>query len=270
MTNATTGMQTEAEMYWEATGAGPAVLLIGGTPGDAGQMTALADQLSGDHLVITYDRRGTSRSTGPVGWYSTTVAENSDDAAAVLSAVGVPSALVFGTSNGAAVALEMTLRHPERTRQTILHEMPLLSVLDDPAPVVSAIESAIGPAMEAGGPRAGLDAFLRFAFGDTIVDAFAPEFRERLLANADMAFSIELPAFQAYSPESERLAACRVPVSVLVGDDEQWPFFHEAATWLADHLGTSVVTTPGAHGAPFSDPKGLAATIRDLEAAARR
>jgi pimeloyl-ACP methyl ester carboxylesterase len=270
MTNTAAEAHTRTHLYWEAKGAGRPVLLIAGTPGDAGQFAAVAEELAMDHLVITYDRRGTSRSAGISGWSETTVTEQADDAAAVLSLVGVPSALVFGTSNGAAVALELALGHPGRVSGAILHEMPLLSVLDDPSSVASAIGSAIGPAMEAGGPRAALDAFLRFAFGDAIVDGWPAVFRERMLANAEMAFSVELPAFQAYRPEPDRLAGCRVPVTVLVGEAEQLPFFHEGASWLADRLGTAVDSAPGAHGPQFSAPTQLAATIRAIEAGRSR
>jgi pimeloyl-ACP methyl ester carboxylesterase len=268
----TTTAETEAtnHLYWEAKGSGPALLLIAGTPGDAGQFAAVSDELAMDHLVIAYDRRGTSRSAAPSGWSETTVTEQAEDAATVLSLVGVSSALVFGTSNGAAVALELALRQPARVSRAILHEMPLLSVLDDPSPVVSAIGSVIGPAMETGGPRAALDAFLRFAFGDAIVETWPPVFRERMLENAEMALSIELPAFQAYRPDAERLAACQVPVTVLVGQEEQVPFFHEAASWLADRLGTTVGAAPDAHGPQFSAPAQLAATIRAIEAVGGR
>lgn len=253
------------ELYWEAKGSGPAALLIPGTPGDGGQLAALADELAGDHLVITYDRRGTSRSAIPPGWSATTVAEQADDAATVLSQVGVSSALVFGTSNGAIVALELALRHPDRVNRAIVHEIPLLSVLDDPASVASAIGSVIGAAIESGGPRAALEAFLRFAFGDAIVDSWTPEFHDRMLANADMVFSVEMPAFQAYRPEADRLAECRVPITILVGEEERPPFFHEAARWLADRLGTAVGSAPGAHGPYFSAPADLAATLRGIE-----
>jgi pimeloyl-ACP methyl ester carboxylesterase len=259
-TNATT------DLYWEARGSGPAVLLIGGTPGDGGQFAAVADDLAADHLVVTYDRRGTSRSARPDGWSETTVAEQAADAATVLSHVGVPSAMAFGTSNGAVVALEPALRHPGRVSRAIVHEIPLLSVLQDPAPVASAIGALVGAAMEAGGPEAALGAFLRFAFGDAIVGSWPPELRERMLANADIVFSVEMPAFQAYRPDEDRLAGCRVPVTVLVGEDEQQPFFHEAARWLADRLGTMVRSAPGAHGPQFSAPARLAAALRDIEA----
>ena len=253
------------DLYWEAKGSGPAVLLVPGTPGDGGQMAALAGELAADHLVITYDRRGTSRSGAPEGWTRTTVAEQADDAATVLSRVGVPSALVFGTSNGAMVALELALRHPARVSGAVVHEIPLLSVVEDPAPVASAIGALVGEAMQRGGPEAALDAFLRFAFGDSTVDAWRPELRERMLANGEMVFSVEMPAFQFYRPDEGQLAQCRVPVTVLVGEDEQLPFFHEAARWLAQRLGTTVRPAPGAHGPYFTAPARLAAALREIE-----
>jgi pimeloyl-ACP methyl ester carboxylesterase len=266
VTSTATYAEAETDLYWEARGSGPAVLLIAGTPGDGGQFAAVVEELSADHLVVTYDRRGTSRSARPpVGW-QTSLAEQGDDAASVLARVGVSSALVFGTSNGGAVALELALRHPDRVSRLVIHEVPLLSVLEEPAPVASAIGSLVGAAMEAGGPGAALDAFLRFAFGDAAVDAWAPELRQRMLANAEMVFSVEMPAFQAYRPDEDQLAGCRVPVTVLVGEDEQAPFFQEAALWLAERLGTTVGLAPGAHGPQFSDPTGLASTLRRIEA----
>ena len=80
-----------------------------------------------------------------------------------------------------------------------------------------------------------------------------------------MVFSVELPAFQAYRPDEEELARCSVPVTVMVGKDQQLPFSHEAARWLADRLGTPVRSAPGAHGPQFSAPRGLADLLRVVE-----
>jgi pimeloyl-ACP methyl ester carboxylesterase len=254
------------QLHWEARGSGRPVLLIAGTPGDGGQFDHVVAPLAEEHLVITYDRRGTSRSRGPIGWESTSVGEQAEDAAGVLSGVGVPDAVVFGTSNGGAVALELALRYPTRVAGLMLHELPLVSVLRDPEPVTSAMGSVIGTAMEAGGPPAALEAFLRFAFGDRTVEGWEPELRERMLANAEMVFSVELPAFQPYRPDPDALARIEMPACVMVGEQQGLPFFREAAEWLAQHLGTEVNSAPGAHGPQFSDPDALAATIRTFAA----
>jgi pimeloyl-ACP methyl ester carboxylesterase len=257
-----------AELYWQARGAGPEVLLIPGTPGDGGQFDDVVRSLAEDHLVIAYDRRGTSRSDGAQAMDSTSVAQQAQDAAGVLSAVGVRDASVFGTSNGAAIALELGLRHPDRVRAVMLHEPPLVSVLQDPTPVMTAIGDVVGGAMEMGGPRAALEAFLRFAFGDQNVENIRPDLRDRMLANAEMVFAVEMPAFQPYRPDPEALAGCRPPVVVFVGEQQELPFFREAAEWLARRLGAEVRPSPGAHGPQFSHPEQLASVIREFTASA--
>jgi pimeloyl-ACP methyl ester carboxylesterase len=236
-------------------------LLIPGTPGDAGQFDALTRALGDRYTVVTYDRRGTSRSPRPTGWSATSLAEQADDAAAVLARVTSQPALVYGTSNGAAVALELALRHPERVSAVLLHEMPLLTVLVDPEPVGQMLGELIGTAMAQGGPPAALDAFLRFAFGDQLIDDLAPELRDRLRANAEMVFAIEMPAFQAYRPDEAALASSTVPACVLVGEDQAVPLFGETASWLAERLDTVVTASPGAHGPHLSHPAELAAFI---------
>lgn len=253
-------MTTDA-LYWEARGDGPPVMLIAGTPGDGGQFDRVAERLAVDHLVVTYDRRGTSRSERVASWRSTSVAEQADDAAGVLSSVGVASANVFGTSNGAAVALELAVRHPDRVAGLLLHEPPLLSVIADPQPVESAISSLIGEAMEAGGPREALAAFLRFAFGDEVVGGWRTGFRDRMLANADMVFAVELPAFQTYRPDSNAITRLAKPARVAVGEHQQLPMFSEVADWLAQALPAEVIRTPGAHGPQFTHPEELASVI---------
>lgn len=252
---------TTNQLYWEARGSGRPVLLIAGTPGDGGQFDVLAERLADEQLVITYDRRGTSRSARPAGWDSTTVAEQAHDAAEILTVVGGEPAVVFGTSNGAAVALELALHHPRRVAGVMLHEMPLLSVLRDPEAVATSIGALIGQGMQAGGPTTALEAFLRFAFGEQIVDGWPAELRARMLSNAEMAFSIELPAFQSYRPDERALAHNRVPAAVLVGEDQPQAFFAEAAQWLAARLATDVTAAPGAHGPQFSCPDALAGCI---------
>lgn len=113
------------------------------TPGDGAHFEALAAALEG-YTVVTYDRRGTSRSPRPSGWSTTTVAEQADDAAHLIRGITSDPAVVYGTSNGAMVALELALRHPERVSTVLLHEMPLLSVLSEPDPVRHMLSELLG------------------------------------------------------------------------------------------------------------------------------
>jgi pimeloyl-ACP methyl ester carboxylesterase len=110
------------QLYYERRGSGPAVLFISGATGDA-------DLLSDEFTLISYDRRGNSRSPRPAGWKATSTEEQADDAAALLRALGLSSATVYGNSGGAIIATCLLLRHPHAVRGAILHEPPLLSVL---------------------------------------------------------------------------------------------------------------------------------------------
>jgi pimeloyl-ACP methyl ester carboxylesterase len=253
------------ELHHEVRGTGTPVLLIPGVPGDGGQFNAVADALADCHKVITYDRRGYSRSPRPVGWNATTVAEQAADAAQLLERLADAPSVVYGTSNGALFAIELALTRPDLVAAVMLHEPPLLSVLADPQPATAAIGGILEPAFAAGGADAALTAFLRFAYGDATIDRLSDAERTRMLANGEVAMTIELPVTQPYRPQLS--GGLAVPAAVVVGADQQVPFFHEAAEWLATELGTSVRSSPGAHGPQFDRPGELAEEIASFAAA---
>src|SRR4029453_15974979 len=131
------------ELYYEVHGSGSPLLFISGATGDAGHFTHVADALSDDFRVITYDRRGNSRSPRPAGWTQTSITEQADDAAALLEALAVTSAVVFGTraggppaplavvfgaGGGGPILMELIRRHPGVLKGAIAHEPVLMSV----------------------------------------------------------------------------------------------------------------------------------------------
>jgi hypothetical protein len=69
-----------ARIYHEMRGSGPSVLFIAGATGDAGHFQRVAEILSGEFAVVTYDRRGNSRSPRPdaSGAGVTTIKPNSE------------------------------------------------------------------------------------------------------------------------------------------------------------------------------------------------
>ncbi|WP_141575336.1 alpha/beta fold hydrolase [Actinomadura sp. WMMA1423] len=85
----------------ERTGAGPALVHVGGALNDRGSGAALAGLLAPHHTVLTYDRRGRGDS-GDTPPYA--VEREIEDLAAVIEAAG-GSAAVYGMSSGAALAL---------------------------------------------------------------------------------------------------------------------------------------------------------------------
>jgi pimeloyl-ACP methyl ester carboxylesterase len=96
----------------------PSLLLICGTTQHYLLWGALAAGLAENYHVISYNHRGigdSERGTGPLSTASMAL-----DAAAVLDAVGVPSAHVVGWSLGTLVAQELVLAHPEKVASLVL------------------------------------------------------------------------------------------------------------------------------------------------------
>jgi pimeloyl-ACP methyl ester carboxylesterase len=81
-------------------------------------MGRLVDPLRERMRVIAVDNRGAGRSDKPDQPYS--IAMFATDALAVLDAVGVGRAVVFGLSMGGRVALELALRHADRVSGLVL------------------------------------------------------------------------------------------------------------------------------------------------------
>jgi pimeloyl-ACP methyl ester carboxylesterase len=256
-------------IYYEKRGRGPAVLLVSGATGDAGHWTTVADILADAYTVITYDRRGNSRSPRPPGWTSTTVGEQADDAAALLRGLDLAPAIVFGTSAAAGILADLCLRHPHVLQGAIFHEPVFPSGVSDIGAVNAARQARVEEGMARGGPRAAMELFLRGVAGDEVYASLDPQLRERLLGNVEVLFGIELAPFIAYDPAPGQLAAIPVPRAVTAGAGNRdsaaaghWRW--EAARWLADHLQTTVIELPGAHMGYLGQPEHFAKALRPI------
>jgi pimeloyl-ACP methyl ester carboxylesterase len=259
-----------AQLYYERRGSGPSVLFISGATGDAGHFTRVAELLADEFTVVTYDRRGNSRSPRPAGWTTTTMDEQADDAVVLLQALDLAPAAVFGTSGGAVILLNLLRRHPDVLRGALVHEPPLIPVVPGVAELGARFQRMTAEALERGGPRGAIELFLRAEAGDASFERLEPALRERMLGNAELFFSAELEPFATYLPDAAALAQVRVPVFALAGvehrgaDGGQGDYHYEATRWVAEHVGTDLIELPGAHAPYFDCPRELAAELRPL------
>jgi pimeloyl-ACP methyl ester carboxylesterase len=122
-----------ARLYTETRGAGPLLLFVVGGNGDPAAFSGVAGRLARDFTVVTYARRGFARSPvdGPVD-DANRIATDVEDAVALIARHGGGPARVFGSSSGAIVALDLVTRHPDLVSTAVVHEPPILELLDDP------------------------------------------------------------------------------------------------------------------------------------------
>lgn len=243
------------KLYYELRGKGPPLLFVPGAEGDAEEYLRVAELLDDEFGVLSYDRRGFSRSPRPIGYIGTTVDRQTDDAAALLAALGHAPAAVWGNSSGAIISLCLVLRYPEVVRKAMLHEPPLFAGMSDPEGNLAFLRQATAN---------GKVPFLRMLTGDAVYDGFSSGYRARLEADETW-IEHEFNNFEYYRPTDAELAGVQRPVSVLFGA-ESAPFFGEAANWLAERLGTEAVTIPGGHGAHYDMPEEVAKAIRGFMA----
>lgn len=245
------------DLYYEVHGTGPAVLAIAGATGDAGHFTKTAARLADEFTVITYDRRGNSRSTANAGRpQAGTINAQADDAAALIRACGYDQVVVFGTSGGAIITLELIARHPELVTGAIVHEPPLLTVLppmEGPNPLEPIFKLA------ATDPRAALEIFIAENASPTALDGVDEATRERILNNGPTFFGREAANFLSYSPDLTRLNRARVPI-VLANSTAGLQFAPPILDWLAAQIEIKDRVVFNGHHAPYFDSTDTFAT----------
>jgi pimeloyl-ACP methyl ester carboxylesterase len=260
-----------ATLYYEVRGSGPVLLLICGGVYDAAGYTALAERLDDRYTVVTYDRRGNSRSPLDGPDEPQRIEVHADDAYRVLSAVGVTAdepATVFGNSSGAMIALELATRHPELVRVAVAHEPPVFEYLPDRdhwRGVLDEVEQALATD---GVDKASevFSAALRMRGGDREppTDPESLEAMARMGKNFRFFIAYEVPPFGRYAPDVEALRAADVRVVMGAGEDSKDEPPHRAAYAIGEQIGAPTVLFPGDHGGFGPHAERFAATLQEV------
>jgi pimeloyl-ACP methyl ester carboxylesterase len=278
-----------ARLYTERAGAGPSLLLISGGGGDAGMYEQVVPLLSERYTVLTYDRRGNSRSRFTDPDAAIDVATQADDAVAVLDHHGVDRAYVFGSSGGAIIALEFLARHPDRLLGLVAHEPPLVSVLPDHAPERQALAELHRIARE----RSPLRAYAAFGAmtmddppwlfrspaGQALVAGASmvalplgaavrritgrePSSMTRQLGNADLLLRREFPLISLdYRPDLAALRTSSVDWSLATGRNSVGKPYYRPAQVLAELVGVPCEEFPGGHTVYLQQPHEFTDTL---------
>jgi acetyltransferase/esterase len=264
MISATAGT---ARLHCEIRGSGPGLVFVPGGLVDSAHFAELATLLADTFTTVTYDRRGSAGSPPPPSWHATSIGEQADDVAALIEDLGLAPCAVWGGSLGGIVLLELLARRPGLVRAAIIQEPPLFTVLSDGEAVADHLGAAAAAAVRDGTTAEAFEQHASTALGETY-DLVPTDLRERMAANAELFFGIEVPALLRSMPSGDdirrTLARAAVPVHCVAATEGPQSPPHRATRWLADELGIELTAIPGGHMPYVTEPAATAATIREL------
>jgi pimeloyl-ACP methyl ester carboxylesterase len=240
-----------ASLHYKIRGAGPLLLLLQGGDGDAEGTDALADRLVDRYTILTYDRRGLSRSPVDSGARSQDLATHGDDAARLLAASTDEPALVFGTSLGALLGLELVAHHPERVRRLAAHEPPATELLPENERLEAVrSQEEVEELYRRDGMAATMRQFMAIAgidFDDREPDVELPRPKPERVTNLAFFLTYDAPAVRRYRLDRPALLAVSTRIVPAAGSSSSASMAHSCAVALAGLLGQPLVEFPGGH-----------------------
>jgi pimeloyl-ACP methyl ester carboxylesterase len=241
--------------------------MLAGASGDADAFETLLPYLIDRFTVIAYDRRGYTRSpldpSSQAAYVS--IETRSDDAARLLASFTAEPAYVFGSSLGALIGLDLTMRYPDRVRKLVAHEPPLVRLLSPAEGAASAPVARPGETVD--------DAIRRFTSemgigretaSELHQDAAEREKRVRKRKNMEFFMAHEAAGVGQYVPDFDRLKALLPQIVLTAGDAGRAYSPYVMAQRAAEKLGVPLIEFPGNHVGYLQHPKEFARQLTAL------
>ena len=259
-----------AALHYQVCGTGPMLLISQSGEGDADRSHDLVARLADSCTVVTYDRRGLSRSRLVDPTRGVTMAEHADDVHRLLAALTDTPALMLGCSLGAVIGLHVALAHPEQLRTLVAHEPVAPGLLSDDLRARHELELAELQDLYA---RAGLGATLPAIARTLGIDPTGADREDDLtpqpmtaqrVANFDRFIRAD---FSAIVHDTLDTAALRdVSTRIVPATGRTTPrtvFDHLAAAALATLLDRGLHEAPGGHNGNTTHPRAYARWLRE-------
>jgi acetyltransferase/esterase len=254
-----------AQLYYELRGAGPLLVLVPGAKGEAGTYQHLAEALSGRYRVVTYDRRGFSRSQpdGPQD-DDQRLACDTDDLRSLIMQLTDRPATVFGNSSGAIVALELLSHYPELVRTVVAHEPPAVNLLPDAAAWRDFFDAVYATYRSSGIPAAMRQFATAFSDADRRAlhrQAMRPDNSPYREANATYWMEHELRQYPRVDLDIDALAAHADRLVLAGGRESRGGLAYRTSQALASKLGLDLLELPGGHFGCVTQPAEFASEL---------
>jgi pimeloyl-ACP methyl ester carboxylesterase len=258
-------------------------LFIVGLPMAAAGFVTLASHFT-DRTVMTYDPRGSERSTKADPASQATPDVHADDLHRLIGELGAGPVDIFGSSGGAITSLALVAKHPEDVRTLVAHEPPLASVLPDRENAMAATR-AVNDTYQAKGFGPGMAHFIAVVshqgeFPDGFARQPAPDPAMFGMPTEDDGTRTD-PLLGAnsmittphYELDLDAVRAASTGV-VMAAGNEEGTMANRGAYRVAERLGTAVVVFPSGHGGflggeygQTGEPDAFAAKLREVLAA---
>ncbi len=259
-----------ATLYFEQRGTGPLLLISQSGEGDAGRTIDLVDALADDFTVLTYDRRGLSRSALEDPGRPVTMADHADDAHRLLAHVSDGPALMLGCSFGAVIGLHLAVEHGDQLDTLIAHEPVAPWLLDTEAGAhrreLAHLQelfatAGLSVALPAIAASLGIDP----ARPDAEPDLTAQPMDEQRRANFAHFITAEFTALRADRGCRDHLGSTTTRILPAAGRTTPTTVFdYQAAHRLEALIGQPVIPFPGGHNGNTTDPRAWAAQLRTI------
>ncbi len=275
-------------LFCRREGSGPTLLLIHGVACDSEFFRQASAILVEHFTVISYDRRGYSRSIPAEGEADFSVWAHAEDAAEIIRAElkrksvenqqsklseeieaaecsnedtgNEDGVFVAGCSAGGAVAAALATKYPELVRQVFLHE-PLMRGSGE----LAAEQDAFWEKLRKGAEKHRIiTCMMHFvnAMGGMNRDKAGQsmEQQSRNLKNLELFLEKEMDSFSNLKLEDFNIS---VPVTVACGSDDKTGMFHRSAYQAAEAKGWKHRIVPGYHNFASDEPEAFAKCIKE-------
>lgn len=251
----------DVKIYYEVQGEGAPLVMVHGAAMDADWYKGAADILSKYYQVITYDRRGSSRSEA-----TKEAAFDLDmqvgDLKDLLDALGIEKTIIVGASAGAIATHRFLTLYPERVEKVLLYEPAVVTLLEG---TEHSMREWVDEMEDLIARKKINSAMFKFIQSIGELDGRAPEKSEdaakREMYNLYHFLPNEYETFVEYRPDVEKSKDVADKTIVAVGDGSGDSPYALSAKALAKLIGKDVLYYPGLHNAPYDLPKEFAICV---------
>ena len=245
------------ETAYDVQGSGPTLLLIHGLQGGRRMLAGFAALLAEHFRVVCYDQRDSGETRNPPQPYD--LERLADDAASLITGLGLQRPHIFGTSFGGRLAQVLAVKHPDQ-----LDHLVLGATWRMPQSMADANPEGLARFMRIRSELPASANELAEMFAPTSFLAQHPEVRSLLTSMSDAPERAQRRA-QAGNTTFGDAKDIRAPTLVVAGElDEMVPM--KASLAIAEAIdGARSITLEGVgHVASMQAPKQLAEAIRQF------